>query len=37
MKNIKLLDGNFYNRNKILEKMIQKNPAQWIWSHGRWK
>jgi KDO2-lipid IV(A) lauroyltransferase len=23
--------------NKILEKMIQKNPAQWIWSHGRWK
>ena len=23
--------------NRILEKMIQKNPAQWIWSHGRWK
>ena len=23
--------------NKILEKMIQKNPDQWIWSHGRWK
>ena len=23
--------------NKILEKMIQKNPAQWIWSHNRWK
>jgi len=23
--------------NKILEKMILKNPAQWIWSHGRWK
>ena len=23
--------------NKILEKMILKNPAQWIWSHDRWK
>jgi len=23
--------------NKILEKMIVKNPDQWIWSHDRWK
>ena len=23
--------------NKILEKMIIKNPNQWIWSHDRWK
>ncbi len=23
--------------NQILEKMIIKNPKQWIWSHDRWK
>jgi len=23
--------------NKVLEKMIRKNPYQWIWSHDRWK
>jgi KDO2-lipid IV(A) lauroyltransferase len=23
--------------NVILEKMILKNPEQWIWSHNRWK
>ena len=23
--------------NKILERMILKNPDQWIWSHDRWK
>ena len=23
--------------NKILEKMIIKNPDQWIWTHNRWK
>jgi len=23
--------------NSILEKMIIKNPGQWIWSHNRWK
>ncbi len=23
--------------NLILEKMILKNPEQWIWSHNRWK
>ena len=25
------------NLNTILEKMILKNPDQWIWSHNRWK
>tara|TARA_B110000914_G_C15477322_1_gene453802 strand:- start:179 stop:1039 length:861 start_codon:yes stop_codon:yes gene_type:complete len=23
--------------NNVLEKLILKNPAQWIWSHNRWK
>ncbi len=23
--------------NKIIEKMIIDNPAQWLWSHNRWK
>ncbi len=23
--------------NKILEKMINSNPDQWIWTHNRWK
>jgi len=23
--------------NQLLEKMIIKNPNQWIWSHNRWK
>tara|TARA_B110000438_G_C15722941_1_gene610670 strand:+ start:322 stop:1194 length:873 start_codon:yes stop_codon:yes gene_type:complete len=23
--------------NQIIEKMIVKNPTQWIWSHNRWK
>ena len=23
--------------NEILEKMISRNPNQWIWSHNRWK
>ena len=23
--------------NKVLEKMILKNPEQWIWTHNRWK
>ena len=23
--------------NHILEKMIIKNPNQWIWTHNRWK
>ena len=23
--------------NKIVEKMVSKNPGQWIWTHNRWK
>ena len=23
--------------NRIIEKMIIKNPTQWIWTHNRWK
>jgi len=23
--------------NKVLEKMIERNPNQWIWTHNRWK
>ena len=23
--------------NQVIEKMIVKNPKQWIWSHNRWK
>ena len=23
--------------NQLLEKMIARNPHQWIWSHNRWK
>ena len=23
--------------NKVLEKMIVRNPEQWIWTHNRWK
>ena len=23
--------------NQVIEKMILKNPEQWIWSHNRWK
>ena len=23
--------------NKVIEKMIVRNPGQWIWTHGRWK
>ena len=36
--------SNFENKfiltkelNKVLEKMIIKNPNQWIWTHDRWK
>ena len=35
---------NFKNKTKItlqlnyvLEKMIKRNPEQWIWTHNRWK
>ena len=23
--------------NSIVEKMILRNPGQWIWTHNRWK
>ena len=23
--------------NQIIEKMVIRNPSQWIWSHDRWK
>ena len=23
--------------NKIIEKMISRDPGQWIWTHNRWK
>ena len=23
--------------NKVIEKMISKDPGQWIWTHNRWK
>jgi len=23
--------------NQIIEKMVLRNPGQWIWTHSRWK
>lgn len=31
------IEGITLELNKILEKMIIKNPDQWIWTHNRWK
>jgi len=31
------LKNNSLTINKNIEKMIIKNPAQWIWTHNRWK
>ena len=33
-ENIEIITSDL---NKILEKMIKRNPEQWIWSHDRWK
>ena len=40
----KINPKNFRNKidlttelNKIIEKMVMKNPNQWIWTHNRWK
>tara|TARA_B100000886_G_scaffold24074_1_gene15437 strand:+ start:2047 stop:2904 length:858 start_codon:yes stop_codon:yes gene_type:complete len=39
-----IISANFKNKidltqklNVILEKMIKKNPNEWIWTHNRWK
>ena len=26
-----------YKINASIEKMVQRNPGQWIWTHSRWK
>ena len=31
------IDSITLDLNLILEKLILKNPGQWIWSHNRWK
>ena len=31
------IDSITSDLNELLEKMILKNPEQWIWSHNRWK
>jgi KDO2-lipid IV(A) lauroyltransferase len=31
------IDSITLNLNHVLEKLILKNPDQWIWSHNRWK
>jgi KDO2-lipid IV(A) lauroyltransferase len=40
----KISPRNFSNKidlskklNEVLEKMVIKNPEQWIWTHNRWK
>ena len=34
---IETIESITLHLNKILEKMIIKNPEQWIWTHNRWK
>ena len=34
---ISTVEGITLDLNQIIEKMILKNPEQWIWSHNRWK
>ena len=36
-KNEDTIDSITQQLNIILEKMILRNPGQWIWSHNRWK
>ena len=31
------IDSITLDLNLVLEKLILKNPEQWIWSHNRWK
>ena len=35
--NNKSIEDITLDLNQIIEKMILKNPDQWIWSHNRWK
>ena len=35
--NDKSIEDITLDLNNIIEKMILKNPDQWIWSHNRWK
>jgi KDO2-lipid IV(A) lauroyltransferase len=35
--NKKSIEAITLDLNCLLEKMILKNPEQWIWSHNRWK
>ena len=36
-KNDSSIEDITYKLNIFLEKLIQRNPYQWIWSHNRWK
>ena len=35
--NNKTIENITLKLNQLLEKMIVRNPHQWIWSHNRWK
>ena len=35
--NVETIETITLKLNQILEKMIIRNPYQWIWSHNRWK
>ena len=35
--NTETIESITLSLNALLEKMILKNPDQWIWSHNRWK
>jgi KDO2-lipid IV(A) lauroyltransferase len=35
--NTETIESITLSLNVLLEKMILKNPEQWIWSHNRWK
>ena len=35
--NGKTIENITLKLNQLLEKMIVRNPHQWIWSHNRWK
>ena len=35
--NVETIESITLKLNQLLEKMIIRNPYQWIWSHNRWK